>query len=168
MEWERSAIVSERLRLEPLTIDHAVEMEAVLSSTSLYEFTGENPPSLAELQERYARQVTGRSADGSQLWFNWVIRDPGSARAMGFVQATVSPNAGAMVAELAWLVGTRDQGNGFATEAALAVRQWLSSRDVVSFAASIHPEHGASMAVARRLGLHRTDLLSGGEVIWQG
>jgi RimJ/RimL family protein N-acetyltransferase len=39
---------------------------------------------------------------------------------------------------------------------------------VARFVANIHPDHPASAAVARHLGLAATDELCGGEVLWVG
>ena len=48
-------VTTERLRLEPLSVDHAAPMVAVLADPSLYEFTGGSAPGLTELPDRYAR-----------------------------------------------------------------------------------------------------------------
>ena len=86
-------LTSERLRLEPLTVDHAAAMVAVLADPSIYEFTGGSPPTLSELTARYARQAVGHSPDGSEQWLNWVV----AARLttpVGYVQATVVGDGG--------------------------------------------------------------------------
>ena len=44
----------------------------------------------------------------------------------------------------------------------------LRERGVTRFAANIHPDHAASAAVARRLGLAPTGERRGGEVRWIG
>jgi RimJ/RimL family protein N-acetyltransferase len=88
---------------------------------------------------------------------------------VGVVQATITEDATrARTAALAWIVATSRQGEGLATEAARAARDWLRGRGVTRFAASIHPDHGASAAVARHLGLAPTDERRGGEVRWVG
>jgi hypothetical protein len=53
------ALGDARLRLEPLRVDHAGELVDVLSDAGLYAFTGGSPPSVADLEQRYARQVAG-------------------------------------------------------------------------------------------------------------
>ena len=50
------------LGLRPLRVDDAAEMAEVLADPSLYEFTGGEPPSVADLERRYAVQTRGRSA----------------------------------------------------------------------------------------------------------
>jgi hypothetical protein len=58
------AIASSRLELQPLRVEQAPEMGAVLDDPALYTYTGGRPPSEAELAERYRRQVAGVSPDG--------------------------------------------------------------------------------------------------------
>src|SRR6059058_1561421 len=90
-----------RLLLEPLRPDHSAELAPVLADPALYVFTGGDPPSAAELGERYERQARGRSADGRELWLNWIVRERAGGAAVGYVQATVEPVSG--VAEVAWV-----------------------------------------------------------------
>jgi RimJ/RimL family protein N-acetyltransferase len=149
-----------RLRLEPLTVDHAAAMVQVLADQSLYEFTGGSPPTLDELTARYTRQSLGRSPDGSEQWLNWVVvlaDEP-----IGYVQATVVGSE----AEIAWVISPAHQGHGFATEAAAAMVDRLTASGVTRLVAHVHPDHDASARVAARLGLRRTDVVEEGEVRW--
>ena len=160
-------LVTARFALEPLVVAHAREMVGVLADPTLYRFTGGEPPSPAALEVRFARQAAGRSPDGSARWLVWVLRDRGSGRAAGFVQATVTGEAPARVAEVAWLVGTAAQGSGAAAECAAAMVAWLREDGVGIVRANIHADHAASEAVARRLGLVPTDERVDGEVRWE-
>ena len=81
-------LTTTRLDLEPLRVEHAHEMAAVLDDPVLHEFTGGEPASTDELTARYERQVTGGSADGAEQWFNWVLRRRDDGRPAGYVQAT--------------------------------------------------------------------------------
>lgn len=72
------------------------------------------------------------------------------------------------VAEVAWVVGTPWQGQGFAAEAARALVGWLRWQSVRTVIAHIHPDHHASAAVARAIGLEPTDDWQDGEVRWAG
>jgi RimJ/RimL family protein N-acetyltransferase len=142
--------------IEPLRVDHAAEMVEVLSDPAIYEFIGGQPPTEEELAARYARQVQHPG------WLNWIVREDG--RAVGTVQATITGN----IAEFAWVIAPRHQGRGLATAAARAVRDLLRGEGINEFLAHIHPDHAASQAVARRLGLHPTDVVHEGEVRWEG
>jgi RimJ/RimL family protein N-acetyltransferase len=160
-------LLTARYALEPLVVGHAREMVGVLADPALYRYTGGEPPTLDVLRARFAGQAAGRSPDGSARWLVWVLRDRASGRAAGFVQATVTEERGAAVAEVAWLVGSAAQGSGAAAECAAAVLAWLREAGVGTVRAHIHPHHEASAAVARRLGLGPTDVRVDGEVRWE-
>ena len=150
------------LRLDPLRVADAAEMAGVLSAPELYEVIGGTPPTAAELTGQYGRQVGGSSADGTEQWLNWVVRVDGAA--VGYVQATVHPDARASVA---WVVGLPWQGRGYATAAARAMLAELAARGVTRVEAWIAPGHRPSELVAQRLGLVPTGRLDGdGEQLW--
>jgi RimJ/RimL family protein N-acetyltransferase len=158
-------IATERLDMMPLVPADADEMVEVLAGDELYAFIGGGPPTLDELRLRYAWQSIGHSADGTEAWLNWIIRDRPDGRAVGFVQATVT-EAG-RTAEIAWLVGLAWQRRGYATEAANALVAWLVAQGVQTVTANVHPHHHASEAVARRIGLTPTDETVDGERVWR-
>lgn len=137
--------------LRPLRVGDAAEMVTVLADSSLYEFTGGTPPTASELTDRYRQQIAGPGEPGEQ-WCNWIIRERPDERAVGFVQATVVGD----LADLAWVLGAPDQGRGIATEAVVAVRNWLVENSIRRIEAHIHPGHRASGAVAERIGMART------------
>jgi len=150
-----------------MSTDHAVEAAVTFADPHLHEFIGGIPSTVVELAERYTRQSTGRSADGTQLWFNWMLRERTSGELVGTVQATVEGSIGVDArASLAWVVGTRLQRKGYAGEAASAVVAWLREQRVDIMRAFIHPHNEASAAIAKRLGLERTSTLDNGEFLW--
>ncbi len=165
---------TDRLRLDPLRVDDAVEMARVLADPSLYAFTGGEPPTVEALRRRYVGQVVGRSADGRELWLNWIVRRRTEADAIGFAQATVADASGdrrRRSADVAWVIGVPWQGHRSAAEAAAAMIAWLMTPEpngagVVVVTAHIHPDHAASAAVARRVGLEPTHEIEDGEVVW--
>jgi RimJ/RimL family protein N-acetyltransferase len=165
---ERIVTISQRLVLEPLSVDDAEEMVAVLDDEALFEFTGGGPPGLNELRDRYRYLAAGPEEPG-ETWLNWVVRVAGDGVALGTVQATISCGPSARpVAELSWVIGTRWQRQGIATEATRAVAGWLDSHGVEDLCAHIHASHYASAAVARHLGLAPTGTGNeGGEVLWR-
>jgi RimJ/RimL family protein N-acetyltransferase len=161
MDDVEATLTSERLVLTPLTLADAEEMVNVLADPALGAFTGDEPPSLAELRRRYAILETRHEPRGDALWLNWIVRTRG--RPIGYVQATVrGPEA-----FLAWLIAVPHQGRGFATEATRAVVAWLV-RDlgVTELRATIHDDHDASRGVARGIGLRPTERWMDGERVW--
>jgi RimJ/RimL family protein N-acetyltransferase len=167
--WPRAAtLTTRRLVLEPLRPGHAGELAPVLDDLALHAFIGGAPASEAELRARFTRQAEGHSPDGTQGWLNWVARDRETNAPVGTVQATISDGDDGRSAELAWIVSAARQGEGLATEAAAAAMAWLRARGVTRFVVHIHPDHGASAAVARHLGLAATEERHQGEVRWVG
>lgn len=157
------------LTLEPLRVDHAAEMATVLDDVRLHTYTGGSPCSEARLRRTYERQVRGGPDDGREVWLNWVVRDDATGRPIGYVQATVTvtdDDRRGPLAHLAWVVGVEHQGRGVASRSAAAVVGWLGGQGVTAHVADVHPEHIASQAVARRLGLRRTEEVVDGEVRW--
>ena len=156
---------TERLVLEPLEPGHAAEMVAVLADPQLYRHTGGEPPSDNDLRRRYELQARGRSADGTALWFNWIVRDRSTGAAAGFVQATVV--VASRTADVAWVVGTAFQGRGYAREAAMAMVDRLREDGVEHVTAHIHPDNVPSQRVAGALGLVPTTTVVDEEVRWE-
>ena len=157
---------TERLELEPLTVEHAAELAPVLDDAALHEFTGGSPLAPAALATSYARLAERRSPDGRQLWGNWVMRVRGTGLAVGTVQVTLpagGPAAGP--SEVAWVVGPQAQGRGYAKEAASGLVAMLREAGWTVIA-HIHPAHLASQRVAGAAGLSPTGEVDDGEVCW--
>lgn len=161
---EPELLETPRLLLEPLAVSHAVEMAKVLDHPDLHRYVGGEPLSVDELQSRYERQVRGGPADGSEYWFNWVLRERSSRAAVGYVQASVA--VGSQITDVAWVVGHPDQRRGFAREAAESMVAWLRANGAAGFTAYINPENRPSEAVARTIGLAPTGELRAGERRW--
>ena len=158
---------SPRLRLEAVSMNHADEAALTFADPALHEFIGGAPSTAAELAARYALLERGRCLDGTQLWFNWMLRERTSGRLVGTVQATVDGSRGVDArASLAWVVGAPFQRQGYAGEAARAVAAWLREGGVDTMQAFVHPHNEASAAIARSLGLKRTETVDDGEFLW--
>ena len=137
-------------------------MAVVLSDPALYVFTGGGPPTVNDLSLRYARQVVGHSPDGQQQWLNFIVRRCADAAPIGYVQATVDGGR----ADIAWVIGTPFQRQGYAQEAAQLLVDTLQALGIFELSAHIHPDHLASATVATTLGMIRTDTIEDGEHVW--
>ena len=78
------------------------------------------------------------------------------------MQATVTADD----ADVAWVVGKFWQGQGYATEAEIAVVSQLRAIGVRNIRARIHPGHTASQRVARNTGFRATTQVVDDEEIW--
>jgi len=150
----------------PLRVADADEMAIVLGDPTLHEFTGGQPATVSELRTRYRAWSRGSGSD-DELWLNWIVRRTVDAVAIGTVQATVMQPDSAATAMVAWTIGTNWQRQGYATEAATALVQWLFDRRVSSVVAHVNPRHVASARVAAAAGLRRTVKVVDGEFEWR-
>jgi RimJ/RimL family protein N-acetyltransferase len=150
----------------PLRVQDADEMAAVLGDQRLHDFTGGQPASRSELRDRYARLATG-SSDPDEEWLNWVVRRRADSQPVGTVQATLTTRSGRRTAHVAWVVGVEWQNQGFASEAARALVDWLRREGADEVVAHIHADHRASALVATRAGLRPTEDQADGEQVWR-
>jgi RimJ/RimL family protein N-acetyltransferase len=158
-------IGTDRLNLVRIREADAEEMAAVLGDPDLYRFIGGTAPTTGELRERYRAWIAGPSS-ARETWHNWTIRLRFEGdRPIGHLQATVLEDG--RRADIAWVIGRRWQGRGYASEAAKALVGWLGANGVASVTAHIHPDHVASGRVAAHAGLAATDEVEGGERIWR-
>ena len=125
---------------------------AVLSDDRLHEFIGGRPATLDELRQRHRDLVAG-SHEPTEVWLNWIVRRKHDQVAVGTMQATISTTA--------W------QSQGFGSEAARSLVDWLRSQGVDDITANIHPDHHASAIVASRVGLQPTNEQHSGETVWR-
>ena len=144
---------SERLRLEPIVAAHASALFDGLQDPELYPYLAADPPKdVAELAERYAFLANRTSPDGSEGWLNWVLFERERDVALGYVQATLRPDASA---SLGYVLFTRAQRRGFAREAVSRVLRDLLEREIATVYATVDTRNAASIAVLEALGFER-------------
>jgi RimJ/RimL family protein N-acetyltransferase len=148
-------LYTERLDLEPLVVSHAAVLYPHLRDPRLYEFLDSEPPkSVAILETQYRKWEPRKSPDGTQAWLNWAARLRGGEY-IGWFQATVHTNGRA---DLAYMVFGAHQRQGFALEACRAVIANIRSEyKIGTIRTTIETANTASIALAKKLGLMRTD-----------
>jgi RimJ/RimL family protein N-acetyltransferase len=158
-------LATPRLVLEPLVAAHAPEMFAVLSDAAIFRFMDEAPPaSLEALADRYGRLETRLSGDGRERWLNWVVREKASAKAVGFVQATLREDGTTLIA---YVITPAFQKRGFAREATRAMIAELGSKyGAKRPRASVDPRNTASLALLASLGFREVPKGGGGDRIF--
>ena len=149
----------------PLRAEDADELSELLDDSRLHEFIG-GLASITELHDRFVLLAAGSPRSG-ETWLNWVVRRRLDSQALGTVQVTLRTVDGREVARLGWMIGVPWQGQGFASEAAKALVEWVRRQGVDEIGAHIHPGHRASEAVAERAGLQQTEEEFEGERVWR-
>ena len=152
-----------RLKLIPVASHHAQDMYPLLTEPALYHFTGGRPPSnMKSVQRWFSDLETRESPDGSQQWLTWIVHLKLEKAHIGYVQATITEAE----ADIAWLIGTNWQGQGYAKEAVAMLVSCLREQRIKRLTAHIHPNHKASQWVATSAGFFCTDAYDEGEQVW--
>ena len=154
---------TERLVLRPLSLDNLDDIARFVADPETMRFIGTGGPrtreqardSLEWMIETFERQGFGqfgveRKEDGAlvgraglNVWnpTDWSI-------------TRLDEADGPTEIEIAYLFGRDYWGNGYATEAAAAVRDWaLGDLRLERLIALIYPDNARSIAVARKLGM---------------
>lgn len=149
-------LITTRLRLVPLRVEHAEAMFSLLSDPRIYEFIQDEPPASLEcLQERYRRLQTRHSPDGTQQWLNWIIQPLEGDAYMGFIQATIYTPA---AADFAFLLGPAYWGRGIAYEAAVSALHTLSTDYAISSLFAMADKRNVrSISLLTRLGFQHVE-----------
>lgn len=155
-------LLTPRLRLEPLTAEHAPRLFPVLSDPTLYTYTPAEPPeSVESLRERYERLQRRVSPSGEEIWLNWAVWVERSGCYAGVVQATVRHEGNALIA---YEFAEPFRGAGYATESCEAVMAALASDySVERVLAHVDTRNLASIRLLERLGFHRIDWIRGAD-----
>lgn len=141
-------------------------MFSALSDPAIYSFMDDPPPvSVEALAERYGRLETRMSGDGRERWLNWIVRETATARAIGFVQATVKEDGTALVA---YVIIPAAQGRGFAREATEAmIGELRASYGSGLLRASVDARNFPSIALLVALGFREARTSSDGDLIFE-
>jgi RimJ/RimL family protein N-acetyltransferase len=133
---------------------------ALWSDASVMQHMGGKPLSIEECWARFLRYL----GHWSLLGFGyWVVEERDTTEFVGEVgfgdfKRDLEPALGP-IPELGWVLAPTKQGKGYATEAALAALAWgrryFHSNE---FACLIHPDHRASIRVAKKCGFEEWQL----------
>lgn len=148
-------IETERLVLRRPRAEDAADLAVAYADPEVVRFIGDGgTASLAEVQEGIGAWLERWESWGVSL-FSLERRDDGRVvgRA-GFLRWDPETwEVGGDETELGWLLGRQHWGHGYATEAALALRDWaFAERGLTRLISLIAPANLRSIRVAERLG----------------
>ena len=150
---------TERLTLEPLTVDHAAAYFDIAYNPALYTFIPRDPPySLEKLTDRYKSLVDQISPDGTEIWLNWFIRlKVLPLTYIGKLEATILQDGKAYIA---YEIDPTFQSKGYATEACRAlINSLFADHSVKIIQAHVDTRNERSIKLLERLGLMRVQTL---------
>jgi RimJ/RimL family protein N-acetyltransferase len=137
-----------RLTLRAFTIDDWDAYAEMYADPAFVRFLGGEPLSKAQAWGNIALILGHWSLLGYGIW---ALESKETGELVG--RAGLLNLPGWPDVELCWALSPRFWGNGYATEAAQASMRWaFEEAGLGRLISLIHPENGASEAVARRLG----------------
>ena len=155
---------TERLRLEPVTVDNARRLWRILQAPNLRQFQTIARTPLEDL----AREVRERSAafDAHAVGrYEWLLMSDEFPEGMGWISVRVNPRLTA-VAEMGYSLIAEARGRGYATESVAAViDEAFFVTELDTLQACIVPENDASRRVLHRVGFIESRKLFGGAAI---
>lgn len=157
---------TDRLVIEPRTVEHAAELCAALADESVGRYIGGPDVTTVEaMVERITYVTTTDASEWGERWLNWVVRlgtEPGRPL-IGRIEATVHIGRDPVPAEIAYVFDPDRSGHGYATEATAWMLDHLRAEHGVADAyATVDPQNLASIGLLERLGFERCDLPPGG------
>jgi len=153
----RHALTTQRLRLDPTTVQDAGELFPLLNDERIWQyFPALRPHDTAHLREIYARRERGAPDDSNQVWENWIVRTRDAGVALGEAQATIFEAR--RQAYVAYVIASAQQRRGYAKEALAAVIS--HARDVhgiVTVYAELDTRNMPSYKLVESLGFRRVE-----------
>lgn len=141
-----------RLVIEPLTLAHAPGLLAALDDPRVGEHIGgPDVTTLAALEERIAWLEGGAPAGSGMVFRNWVMRLDGVV--VGRLEATIHDG----LVEVAYLLGPRWWGHGYATEGTAWMLEELAGEGAVDAWGCVAAANLRSAALLERLGFREAD-----------
>ena len=164
---------TERLVLRPPRLEDAADLAAVYGDPETVRFIGDGSTATEEqIEEGISRWLERWEATGLGL-FAMESRETGRVIGRsGFLvwdtgdwTPASSADAGERAdVELGWMIAREHWGHGFATEAALALRDWgIRDRGLTRLISLIRPGNVRSVRVAEKIGeRHEGEIVMGG------
>ena len=144
-------LVTERLGLRPLRESDLDALAAIYADPAVMRFLG-GPRTREDTRTRLGWIIAAHREQGYGLWATTLRADGALIGRCGILVQDIE---GAQEHEIAYLLGSKWLGNGYATEAAAAIRDHARSHlGFDRLISLIGPENAASKAVALRIGMH--------------
>lgn len=147
----REILTTARLTIREQSIDDLDFMAPMLADPVVMT-AWPRPLSREEAVEWIERQQMRYERDGCGYW---LTIDRASREPVGQVGVIIHELGGQMEHTLGWMIHRPFQNRGYATEGARACIDWAwANTDTDRLVAPIRPSNEASVAVARKLGMH--------------
>jgi RimJ/RimL family protein N-acetyltransferase len=133
--------------------DEAERLLDMYSRMEVVRFLGATPTPMATLDEARRAVARGRERSAEAPWGWWAVEVRDTRVVAGTVALVRIPDDPEGRTEVAWHLHPDSWGHGFATEAAAGVIHYAHDAGLAEVLALVDAGNGASLAVARRLGM---------------
>jgi ribosomal-protein-alanine N-acetyltransferase len=163
-ELLNSPLYTSRLTIEPLTRNHAGSMFSLMQDRSIYEWISSLPPEdLSKFAAVLEKRETRLSPDENEAWLNWAVKRSSDGAYVGKLDAVVdseniATNVGYVFFPAYW-------GKGYATEAVLALSEYLEAQGVLKLIASVTLGNIASYRVLEKCGYKKARIIPENDLI---
>jgi RimJ/RimL family protein N-acetyltransferase len=155
---------TDRLALEPLGECHADAFFEQLQDDALYQWIGMEKPVSRQWLRDHWRAIEVRLAPNHQTaWPTWALRRTSDGVYLGRVDAEITLNMQA--SNVGYYLFRPHWGQGYSTEAVLAVTRHLIGQGVHRLVATVTAGNSASERVLQKAGYAFTQVLVGNDVI---
>lgn len=152
-------IKTPRLSLELLVAAHADILFDALCDKRIYRWIESGgPKDLLQLRSKWKHNETRLSPDGKEVWLNWAIRLDYEGPYIGKLDAELDSPVN--VTNVGFVFFPEYWGNGYATEALLAVIGALRINGISSMRATVAAPNIASAHVLEKAGFVRGNLVA--------
>jgi RimJ/RimL family protein N-acetyltransferase len=146
----RPVTLTDRLRLEPMSMAHLDDMAAMLADPQVGATMG-GVRDRAWTEAVLGRHLQRWTDNGFGLWAAYSLQDGGFVGRGGIQHTTVEDEA---VVEVGWCLPPHQWGHGYATEIGRAgLRSGFEDQRLDEIVAFTQPFNSASVAVMERLGM---------------
>lgn len=157
-------VTTQRLRLEPVTVDNAVALWRVMQSGQLRQY--QDVPKLS--QDEFIRRVGGRPQkfNGRAVGrFEWLLFAGSTGSPIGWVSLRVADHESS-VAEIGYSLIVGARGKGYAAEAVRAIVEVaFDDGEMARIDACCVPENLASRRVLQHIGFIQLKIQPNGAVV---
>jgi len=154
------SLATERLRLRPVEPGDVEQLVRLHDDPLVAQYMG------ARDRDWYEWRIGGSLEEWAGRGYGFVVILDAAGEFLGRTGLKYWPEFGET--ELGWVLRPEARGQGFATEAARAVLDWVFEEFALPYVtAMVRPDNAASIAVAERLGMAplREDELQGDEIV---
>jgi RimJ/RimL family protein N-acetyltransferase len=145
-----TGFATDRLEIEPLAVEHAVQLHAAFDHPEVERFLhGTHVTTLDAMRARIVHLIAGPPPDRTgERWWNFAVWLRAERSIIGQLEATIYGDW----AEIAYVFGPRWWGRGLASEATRWLVGHLTEHGIAELWAAVHPANLASRRLLARVG----------------